>query len=74
MESYYSKIDFKVEHIWVKDVFNEIKYNRALISNIEEDIQNYSSTVMFRGTPCNSFFPVIDQMKEGLLKLLRQSL
>ena len=46
----------------------------ALISNIEEDIQNYSSTVMFRGTPCNSFFPVIDQMKEGLLKLLRQSL
>ena len=37
-ESYYSKIDFKVEYIWVKDVFNEIKYNIALISNMEEDI------------------------------------
>ena len=30
------------------------KINKYLIQSVEEDIQNYSPTVMFRGTPCIS--------------------
>ena len=51
-ESYYNKIDFKVKYInKSKRFFNEItcKKLKYLIQYTEE---NYSPTVMFRGTPC----------------------
>ena len=53
-ESYYSKINFKVKYTRAKDFLNEVNCKQPLISNtyMEEDIQNYLSTVMFRGTPC----------------------
>ena len=48
IEPYYSKIDFKVRYILVKDFFKLNKLQK--VYNMEEDIQNYSQTVMFRGT------------------------
>ena len=53
----YSKIDFKVKYIQTNDFFNKMNCKKPLISLIqymENDIQNYSPTVMFRGTPCIS--------------------
>jgi len=49
---YFGKIYLKVKYRYL---FNEINCKRTLIyqiQNMEENIQNYSPTVMFRGTPC----------------------
>ena len=42
-QSYYSKIDFKGNSIWVKDLFNEINWKKSVINKqyMEEDIENY---------------------------------
>jgi len=37
---------------------------------MEEDIQNYSTTVMFRGTPCTSTFSLKGASNETLNKKL----
>ena len=54
-QSYYSKIDHRLRYIGVKDFTNELNYKKSLnlIKYLEDDILNYLSTVMFRGTPCN---------------------
>ena len=62
---YYSKI-----YIWIyiKHFFKEINCKQFLISNtyVEEEIQNFSPIVLFRGTPCilgkNSFHLYFFQM------------
>ena len=56
-QSYYSKINIKVKYIGIKDFLSKINCKKFRISiNTEygEDIQNYSPSVMFRGTPCLS--------------------
>ena len=53
-----NKIDFKVKYsriiIRLKDFFTKktAKILLYIIQYMEEDIQNYSPNVMFRGTPC----------------------
>ena len=51
---YYSQIDYRLRYIRVKDFSNELNCKKSLnlIKYLEDDILNYSSTVMFRGTPC----------------------
>ena len=51
---YYSKIDPSLGYIAVTDFSTELncKKSLTLIQYLEDDILNYSSTVMFRGTPC----------------------
>ena len=53
---------FQIKYIRVKDVFNEMNCKTYLISNtvMEDDIQNYPSTVMFCGYNPHgtNFFPV----------------
>ena len=53
-QSYYSKINHRLIYIGVKDFSNELicKKSLNLIQYVEDDILNYLSTVMFRGTPC----------------------
>ena len=53
-QSYYSKIDHRLGYIGVKDFSNELNCKKSinLIQYLEDDIPNYSLTVMFRGTPC----------------------
>ena len=52
---YYSQIDYRLRYIRVKDFSNELNCKKSLnlIKYLEDDILNYSSTVMFRGTPCS---------------------
>ena len=59
-QSYYSKIDHRLRYIGVKDFSNELNCKKPLnlIQYLEDDIINYSSTVMFRGTPCMFWFPI----------------
>ena len=54
-QSYYCKIDHRLRYIWVKNFSNELNCKKSLnlIQYLEDDILNYSSTVMFRGTPCS---------------------
>ena len=54
-QSYYSKIDHRLRYLEVKDFSNELNCKKSLnlIQYLEDDILNYSSNVMFRGTPCN---------------------
>ena len=54
--AYYRKIDQRLRYIGVKDFSNELNCKKSLnlIQYLEDDILNYSSTVMFRGTPCSS--------------------
>ena len=47
-----NKIDFTVKDILVKHFFKKRNKLQKVIQYVEEDIQNYSPTVMFRGTPC----------------------
>ena len=56
-QSYYSKIDHRLRYIGVKDFSNELNCKKSLnlIQYFEDDILNYSSTFMFRGTPCISY-------------------
>ena len=53
-QSYYSKIDNRLRYIGVKDFYNELNCKKSLnlIQYLEDDILNYSSAAMFRGTPC----------------------
>ena len=53
-QSSFSKIDPRLRYIGVKDFSNELncKQSLNLIQYLEDDILNYSSTVMFRRTPC----------------------
>ena len=53
-QSYYSKIDHRLRCIGVKDFSNELNCKKSLNLHqyFEDDILNYSSTVMFRGTSC----------------------
>ena len=56
--SSFSKIDHRLRYIGVKDFFKELNRKKSLnlIQYLEDDILNYSLTVMFRGTPC-IFYP-----------------
>ena len=47
-------IDHRLRYIGVKDFSNELNSKKSLnlIQYLEDDILNYLSTVMFRGTPC----------------------
>ena len=51
---YYSRIDHRLGYIGVKDFSNELNCKKSLnlIQYLKDDILNYSSTVMLRGTPC----------------------
>ena len=56
-QSFYTKIDFKVKYIWVKDFVNEIHCKKVF--NIWYSIWNKTYLVMFRGTPC-MFNPILN--------------
>ena len=51
---YYSKVNHRLRYIGVKDYSIKLNCKKSLnsIQSLEDDIVNYSSTVMFRGTPC----------------------
>ena len=51
---YYSKIDRRLRYIGEKDFSTELNCKKSLnlIQYLEDDIPNYSSTIMFRETPC----------------------
>ena len=49
-----SKFDPRLRYAGVKDVSTELNCQKSLnrIQYLEADILNYTSTIMFRGTPC----------------------
>ena len=57
LQSYDSIIDHRLRYIGVKDFSNELNCKKSLnlIQYLKDDILNYSSIVMFCGTPCTCF-------------------
>jgi len=63
---YYSKIDHRLRYIRVKDFSTELNCKMSVNLNqyLEDDILNYSSTVMFRETPSiyqNGNYPYLNK-------------